>query len=187
MTKRNIFIGAGILLLVQFGALYWFNQPLICECGNIKFWHGIVLDSENSQHLTDWYTFSHIIHGILFYALLWLVTPRLSHGKRFLIALGIEVAWEINENTPWLIEHYRQQALAQGYTGDSIINSISDTIAMIFGYIVARKSPVYFSIALILALEIGVGLTIRDNLTLNILNFLYPMDAITQWQLGLTQ
>jgi len=184
VLSRYVLVIAAMLMVTQFVALSLFHQPLICECGSIKLWHGVVLDSENSQHLTDWYTFSHIIHGILFYAILWLIAPRLSHGTRFLIALGIEVAWEINENTPWLIEHYRQQALAQGYTGDSIINSISDTIAMIVGYFIARKSPIYFSIALVLALELWVGLTIRDNLTLNILNFLHPFAAVTKWQLG---
>jgi len=144
-----------------------------------------VLSSGNSQHLTDWYTFSHIIHGLIFYFLLVLVFPRMSVWQRLALAVGVEVAWEIVENTPWLIDHYREQALAQGYTGDSIINSLSDTVAMIAGFFIAWRAPVWASISLALGLEIWVGATIRDNLTLNILNFVHQFDFIKNWQAGL--
>ena len=174
------------MLAIQFGVLFWLGQPLISASGEVKLWHGVVLSDGNSQHLTDWYTPSHIIHGILFYALLTFFAPKLSLRKRFLIALGIEVFWELLENTPWLIDHYRQQALAQGYIGDSIVNSMMDTVAMILGFIIARKSPILFSIALVLALELWVGYFIHDNLVLNILNFIYPIDAISEWQISPT-
>lgn len=180
---RSIAIGMLLLLVIQFIALVLLGQPLICECGYVKLWHGVVLSGGNSQHLSDWYTPSHVIHGILFYALLWLIAPKLSHGKRLLIALGIEVGWEIIENTPMVINQYREQALAQGYTGDSIINSMMDSVAMLVGFLVAKRSPVAFSILAVIALEIFVGFAIHDNLTLNILNFIHPIDAVTEWQM----
>ena len=138
----------------------------------------------NSQHLSDWYTFSHIIHGFLFYLLLWLVFPKMPLGKRLLIALGIEIGWEILENTPMVIDHYRQQALAQGYMGDSIINSVFDTLAMAVGFFMARKWPVWSIIAIGVGLELFVGIMIRDNLTLNVLNLIYIFPAISHWQAG---
>jgi len=130
---------AGALIILQALALYLFGQPSICTCEYVKVWEGIVLGAGNSQHLTDWYTFSHIIHGFLFYVGLWYVFPRMPVAWRLAAAVGIEAAWEVIENTPMVIQHYREQALAQGYTGDSIINSIFDTFAMIGGFLLARK------------------------------------------------
>ncbi len=173
---------AAMLLALQAIVLYALGQPAICECGYVKAWEGIVLSSGNSQHLTDWYTFSHIIHGFLFYLALWFFFPRLSVSKRFLLALAVEVGWEVFENTPMVIEHYRQQALAQGYIGDSVINSVTDTIAMIAGFFIAWKWPVWSVVALGLGLEIFVGYSIRDNLTLNVLGFFYQFELITNWQ-----
>ena len=150
----------------------------------MKLWEGVVLSSGNSQHLIDWYTFSHIIHGFLFYLALWLLFPRLPIAARLLLALGIEVGWEIIENTPWLIEHYREQALAQGYTGDSIINSVSDSVAMIVGFFLAWRLPILATVAIGMGLELFVGAMIRDNLTLNILNFFHQFEFISRWQSG---
>jgi hypothetical protein len=144
-----------------------------------------VQSSGNSQHLSDWYTFSHIIHGFIFYFLLSVLFPRLPITKRLLMAMGIEIAWELSENTPWVINKYREQALAQGYTGDSIINSVSDTLAMVFGFILARRLPVWSIILLALLMEVIVGIYIRDNLTLNILNFVHQFEFIRHWQSGM--
>ena len=141
-------VGGAALLAFQALVLFLYGQPPICTCGYIKLWEGVVLGPGNSQHITDWYTFSHIIHGFLFYVLLWKLFPRMSLVWRFLIAMGIEVSWELIENTPTIIQHYREQALAQGYTGDSIINSLSDTTSMIVGFILARKWPVLIIVAL---------------------------------------
>ena len=143
-----------------------------------------MLSSGNSQHLTDWYTFSHIIHGFLFYLLLWLVFPKMSVSKRLLIAMGIEIGWEILENTPMVINRYRQQALAQGYTGDSIINSVVDTLAMMAGFFMARKWPVWSIVAIGLGMELFAGIMIRDNLTLNVLNLIHIFPAVSRWQAG---
>ncbi len=184
-SSLHSYAGFALLLVaVQALVLYLFGQPPICTCGYVKLWEGVVLSSGNSQHLADWYTFSHIIHGLLFYLGLWYFFPRMDVWKRLFFAVGIEVAWEIIENTPMVINHYREQALAQGYTGDSILNSISDTVAMICGFILAKRFPVWTVVILAVALEIFVGYMIRDNLTLNVLNLVHQFPAISAWQAG---
>ena len=172
------------LLALQVVILHAFGQPTICECGTIKVWEGVVRSSGNSQHLTDWYTFTHIIHGFLFYLLLWWLFPRLPFWQRLAMATGIEVAWELVENTPIVIQHYREQALAQGYTGDSIINSIGDTGAMMAGFFLASQLPLYATISIGVLLELWVGFSIRDNWTLNVINLIHQFDFIRHWQSG---
>ncbi|MFA7309505.1 MAG: DUF2585 family protein, partial [Candidatus Paceibacterota bacterium] len=123
-------------------------------------------------------------HGFIFYFALWFAFPRMSGWQRLALATGIEVAWELFENTPWLIEHYRQQALAQGYTGDSVINSISDTCAMIIGFLIAYRLPVWATVAVALGLEATTGILIRDGLTFNIINLFHQFEFIQAWQSG---
>ncbi len=173
---------AAICVALQAVVLHLFGQPWTSETGRIMLWAGDVLSAENSQQLSDWYTFSHIIHGFIFYGLLHLIFPRMNVWQRLAIALGIEVTWEITENTPMVIDHYRQQALAQGYTGDSIINSISDTCAMVAGFLFASRAPLWATVSLALGLEVWVGFWIRDNLTLNVMNLIHQFDFITRWQ-----
>src|SRR3990167_1788009 len=184
-TSRKYLAVALGLVAVQAAVLYLFGQPPICTCGYVKLWEGVVLSSGNSQHLSDWYTFSHVIHGLIFYFGLWYFFPRMEVWKRLFFAVGIEVAWEIIENTPMVINHYREQALAQGYTGDSIINSIFDTFAMIGGFLLARKWSIGSIIGTALFLELWVAYSIRDNLLLNIINLIYQFDFIATWQSGI--
>jgi hypothetical protein len=128
-------------------------------------------------------TFSHIVHGFLFYGAIRLIfRHRITVWPALLIAMGVEIGWEILENTSWVIEAYRQQALAQGYVGDSTINSVFDTFSMMAGFAIARRIPVWASVCLVLILELAAAYVIHDNLTLNVLNFIHPIDAITRWQ-----
>ena len=172
------------LIAAQALLVYAQGHPLICTCGTIRLWVGDVSSAENSQQLTDWYTYTHILHGFLFYSILWLVAPRASFALRLVLAIGLETSWEIIENTRFIIDRYRQSALAQGYFGDSVVNSVSDTIAAVFGFVLARMLPVWPTVVLALAIELFVGFMIHDNLTLNIIQLIYPNDLISHWQAG---
>ena len=160
------------------------GRASICTCGTISLWHGEVHSAENSQHLSDWYTPSHIVHGLLFYAALSPLAGRLGLLPRLAIATLVESAWEILENTETVIQRYRDATIALGYDGDSVLNSVSDIGAMMLGFWLAARLPVWASIALGLALEIGVGWAIRDNLTLNVLMLVWPLEAVRSWQAG---
>ena len=167
--------GAGAILLAM-------GRPAICTCSVVALWEPSANSARTSQMLADWYSPSHVIHGLLFYWLLWLAFRRSSVELRFLCALALEASWEIIENTPLVIDRYREATVALGYTGDSVINSLSDIAMMALGFVIARKLPVWLSVTLAVALELAALVVIRDNLTLNIIMLLAPNDAIRTWQ-----
>ena len=178
-----ILIGIAMILVFAF-ILSSMGQILICKCGYIKLWHGITFSSENSQHISDWYSFSHIIHGFAFFGLLWLFGKKWPIGLRLLLALFMETSWEIFENTDFIINRYREVTISLDYYGDSVLNSVFDVLFMVLGFFLARRLPVWATIALVIALELFVGYWIRDNLTLNILMLIYPLDSVRIWQGG---
>jgi Protein of unknown function (DUF2585) len=173
------------IMLASATILVLMGHVVICKCGYVKLWHASRTDSETSQHLTDWYTYSHILHGILLYWLTGVLSQgRLSVAARLIIATGLEAGWEIFENTPFIINRYRTVTISRDYFGDSVVNSTADIAAMIVGFLLASRLPAWVTVALLIAVEVLLLLLIRDNLTLNIIMLIHPMDWLKTWQAG---
>lgn len=190
LPHRRTLIATLLLVLAAGAVLLAMGRNPICECGTVKLWHGVVQSSENSQHLTDWYAPSHFTHGLIMYFFAWLLWKRwgLFGGKPIRwalpIAVLVEAAWEITENTPMVIDRYRAVTISWGYSGDSVVNSLGDIGWMIVGFLAAARIPAWASVALALFLELLTLYTIRDNLTLNVVMLFWPIEAIRQWQGG---
>jgi hypothetical protein len=182
-TWALVLAGAGLLGVLVVSLLLLGRVPW-CTCGYVKLWHGEVMSSENSQHLIDWCAFTHIIHGFGLCGLLWLIGRSWPIGLRLLLGTAVEVAWEVVENTDFVIERYRETTIALDYYGDSVINSLGDVLFCVLGLLLAARLPVRATVALAIAIEAVLAYVIRDNLTLNIIMLIHPFGTIRAWQLG---
>ncbi|MDQ0422174.1 hypothetical protein J2045_003219 [Peteryoungia aggregata LMG 23059] len=181
-TTRFWLVVTSVIILVQVVSQYLMGRLWICECGYVKLFEAGVNTPGNSQHLFDWYTPSHIIHGFLFYGLGWLVMRKQPITAKLSLAALIEAAWEILENSPMVIDRYRTATMAIGYTGDSILNSGMDMVAMIAGFFFAARVPLWLTVVIALGFEVLTAFVIRDNLTLNVLMLVWPIEAVKTWQ-----
>lgn len=182
--NRKGFAIAVLIALVVAAILFLMKRPPICTCGRVELWHG-ALDSGNSQHIADWYSLSHIVHGFLFFGgTLWMMRRRVL-GMRLAVAVGIEAAWEILENSPVIIDRYRTETIALGYSGDTIVNSMSDIGMMTIGFLFAARVSWRVTVTVAIAMELLALAVIRDNLTLNILMLTWPIEAVREWQAAL--
>jgi hypothetical protein len=169
-------------LLVVAAAELLQGRLLLGPDGRFGWWDGDIWSSENSQRVADAYSFSHICHGMLSYGVLFLMARRLPPSHRFLMAVAVECAWEILENSPVIIDRYREATISIGYVGDSVLNSVCDVLFMSLGFFVASRVRIRTAVALFLAMEIGCLVWVRDNLTLNIIMLIHPVEAIKVWQ-----
>jgi len=187
MTRETKGLGTaaaiGVMLVaLQASVELAMGRPAICTCGYVRLWYGDIFGPGLSQHASDWYSFTHISHGMVFYALTTLAAPRAPLWTRLAATLAIEVGWELAENSPLIIDRYRQSALAQGYVGDSVLNSVSDTLFCLFGFTLARLLPVRWSLALFVVSECALAFLIHDNLVLNVWQLVRPTQALSDWQ-----
>lgn len=176
-------LGAALLVVAGAAAILWLmGRPPICTCGRIDWWGEA--GPQQSQMLLDWYSASHLVHGFLFYALLHLAARRMKPERRLVLATLVEAAWELVENSPVIIDRYREATIALGYSGDSILNSVSDMLMMGVGFLLAKRLPVWASVMIVLILELVPLAIIRDNLTLNVWMLLAPDASVRAWQAG---
>jgi hypothetical protein len=176
MTWAAAMVLIAVIYLRGQGRIWW------CACGRPNPISLQVHSSHNSQHLFDPYSLSHVLHGVLFFGILWLLRGRLSLNARSVIAAAIEIGWEMLENSPVIINRYRAATISLGYTGDAILNSLGDIASFVLGFYLARKLGLWRSVALFVVAELLMLWLMRDNLTLNVLMLLWPIDAVRKWQ-----
>ena len=182
LRPRTVALVALVLVAATAAVLLSMGRVPICTCGTVKLWWGETMSAENSQHLSDWYSPSHLIHGFLFFLAGWLVLRRAPLGGRFLVALAVECGWEMLENTDWVIGRYREATVSLDYFGDSVVNSLSDIGFMALGFFLASRLPVWATVLLAVGFEALTAIVIRDNLTLNVLMLAWPVEAVKAWQ-----
>ena len=185
-AMRKLCQASGVVaavLVILAGFEWLMGRSIFGPDGKPGLWEGSIWSSECSQPLADAYSFSHIGHGLVFFSLLWIVARRAPLRFRYLAAVIVEAGWEMLENSPIIINRYREATMALGYSGDSIFNSLSDVLMMSIGFMLAWRMPVWASVLLFLAMEIGCALWVRDNLTLNVIMLIHPIEAIKLWQM----
>jgi hypothetical protein len=158
------------------GRLWW------CSCDYLLLWSGDPWSSDNSQHLLDPYSFTHVLHGFLFCGLIALIAPRLRRAWQLWLAISLEAVWEVVENSRFVIDRYREETAALGYQGDTIVNSLADILLCGVGFVLARRLGFRRTVALFVLTEAALAIWIRDNLSLNVLMLIYPMEAVKEWQ-----
>ena len=177
-TLTSVLAGAGLIALT----LAFWGQPLICTCNTVKLWVPTVFSPDNSQHIADWYTLSHILHGMLVVLVARLVVPALPFAALFAIAMITGVAWEIIEHTEWVLGKFRATTINQGYHGDSVLNAVADYFWMLGGFFLARALPTLGIVAVIVAFELIAAFVARDSLALTTPMLIYPVEAVETWQ-----
>jgi len=182
LTPRPAALIIAGLIALQAAVLFAMGRTPICTCGTVKLWHGVVQSSENSQHIFDWYSFTHVLHGFWLYFFGWFFLRRWPVVARLVLAVALEAGWEILENTNFVIDRYRAATISLDYYGDSIVNSVGDAVAMMTGFALARLFPLWASVGAVIVIEVGLIYLIRDNLFLNVLMLIYPIDGIRAWQ-----
>jgi hypothetical protein len=183
-TRHPVAIASVAVLIVMCAGLWFERRIWHCTCGSWAIWISDVNGRHCSQHLLDAYSFTHFLHGFVFFAGLWYLRDRWTASQRFLACLALEAAWELFENTPFVIDRYRAATMALGYEGDSIVNSIGDLLSCGLGFGVVQRLPWKLSVALFLLIEAALVVMIRDSLALNIIMLLWPLDVLKQWQMG---
>lgn len=182
-SRHWLFLAAAVFPLLALIEWSMGRSPLGPD-GRFGWWTGDIWGNACSQRVADPYAFSHIIHGMAFYGLFWLIARRQPVALRYLGAVLLEAGWELLENSPLIINRYRDATMALGYAGDSILNSVSDLVMMSIGFFLAWRLPLWATLLAIAVMEIGCALWIRDNLTLNIIMLLHPIPAIKAWQMA---
>lgn len=170
------FVATALLLRLE-GRLW------ICACGRVQVWVGQIASSDNSQHFFDPYSFTHVLHGFLFFWLITWIARRLAPGWQVALAVAVEAAWEVFENTNFIIDRYRSTTAALGYTGDTVVNSFGDIFCCLIGFLIARRLGLRRSLVAFAILELVLIAWIRDSLLLEIVMLVFPIDAIKAWQM----
>lgn len=185
LKRHRWIIAAFIVVFVLTGGIeLWMGRSPLGPDGKFGLWEGNIWSSENSQRFADPYSFSHLVHGILFYGLLWLMARKVPVRHRLLVALAVEAGWELLENSPLIINRYRETTISLGYVGDSVLNSLSDILMMTIGFLFAYRARPWMSVAAVIVMEVGCALWVRDNLTLNVIMLVHPIEAIKAWQMA---
>ena len=172
-----VLLGVTVLLLRAEGRLW------ICACGTLSFWAGQVCSANNSQQFLDPFSFTHVLHGFVYAFLLWRVLPQLTTVWNLLFAITLGSLWEIFENSDFIIQRYRTETAALGYTGDTIVNSFGDILCCVVGFMVARRLGFRRSLVLFLAVELVLLVWIRDSLLLETVMLIHPIGVLKEWQM----